>query len=304
MVTLFFLGSSKSYTSSTLILSILLFSFNPLIVNSISFQFERFDPNDDAILYHGDAFNSDGAIEFNKVNYLSRVGLITYTDQVHIWHKQSGKVSDFSSHFSFFIDTLNQSSGHYGQGLTFFMCPTNFEIPPNFNGGFLGLLNTTTSFSSNNQMIFVEFDSFSNDEWDPPYEHVGINNNSIESTMYTRWNASEHSGQIANVWVTYIAATKNFTVLWSYGNNTNNNSENSSLSLQIDLMEVLPEWVIIGFSASTSEYVERHNLQSWEFTSNLKVKIESTHFQLLVGLFSPFLFSVVGGIVVFYILRW
>lgn len=47
--------------------------------------------------------------------------------------------------------------------------------------------------------------------------------------------------------------------------------KNSSiLSYQIDLREVLPEWVMIGFSAGTGQSVESHTLHSWEFDSSLE----------------------------------
>ena len=151
--------------------------------------------------------------------------------------------------------------------MVFFLAPFGFQIPPNSDGGFLGLFNTTTSDSSRNQT--VEFDSYSNEEWDPPFEHVGINNNSISSVASARWNASLHSGDTADTWIIYNATTKNLTVFWSYEANPQGNS---SLSHIIDLTDVLPEWVTIGFSAATGINVERHTLLSWEFNSSLNIK--------------------------------
>ncbi|KAF3439165.1 hypothetical protein FNV43_RR17440 [Rhamnella rubrinervis] len=139
-------------------------------------------------------------------------------------------------------------------------------IPPNSAGGFLGLFNTTTSYSPQNQIVLVEFDSFYNSDWDPPGEHVGINNNSISSAVSTPWNASFHSRDTANVRITYNATSQNLSVSWSY-QNTSNAKERTSISYKINLMKVLPEWVTVGFSAATSHYVERHVLQSWEFSS-------------------------------------
>ena len=34
-------------------------------------------------------------------------------------------------------------------------------------------------------------------------------------------------------------------------------------------MDILPEWVDVGFSASTSQYTERNIIHSWEFSSTL-----------------------------------
>ncbi|KAF3440202.1 hypothetical protein FNV43_RR18483 [Rhamnella rubrinervis] len=152
-----------------------------------------------------------------------------------------------------------------------FLAPQGFQIPPNSAGGFLGLFNTTTSDSSQNQIVLVEFDSFSNPEWDPPIEHVGINSNSISSAVFTPWNVSLHSEDNIDVWIAYNSTTKNLSVHWTY-QTTSNSNENTSLSYQIDLKKVLPQWVTIGFSAATGQYVERHTLNSWEFTSTLDIK--------------------------------
>ncbi|PRQ48398.1 putative non-specific serine/threonine protein kinase [Rosa chinensis] len=67
--------------------------------------------------------------------------------------------------------------------IAFSLAPVGFQIPPNSAGGFLSLLNTTTSDFSWNKIVLVEFDSFVNTEWDPPYLHVGINKNSIASVL-------------------------------------------------------------------------------------------------------------------------
>ncbi|KAK3026849.1 LOW QUALITY PROTEIN: hypothetical protein RJ639_040750 [Escallonia herrerae] len=226
--------------------------------DSLYFQIPRFDPEGTSILYEGDAGPSVGAVEFNNVDYLCRVGQAIYAERVRLWDSASGKLSDFTTHFSFVIDTKPRS----------FSLPS---IPPNSAGGFLGLFNTTNSDSVRNQIIHIEFDSFPNPEWDPPFEHVGINKNSISSANYTTWNASFHSGDTADAWVTYNATTKNLSLHWTYQSNVQFH-ENSSLSYQVDLMEVLPEWVTVGFSAATGQNMERHTLQSWEFRSSLDIK--------------------------------
>nr|XP_043635071.1 L-type lectin-domain containing receptor kinase IX.1-like [Erigeron canadensis] len=263
------------------LLSVLPFS------ESVYFRITRFDTDATNILYSGDAVPSVGAIEFNKVNYLTRVGHAIYADTVPIWVRKTGKVTDFTTHFTFIIDTQAQSS--YGHGLAFFLAPVGFQIPPNSAGGFLGLFNTTYTDSSRNQMIVIEFDSFVNDDWDPPFEHVGINKNSIHSANYTAWNASLHSGDPADVWVSYNATTQFLNLSWSYGAG---NGTNTSLSYQVDLKEVLPEWVTVGFSAATGANVERHILQYWEFNSSLNVmkksKNNSKGWKLAVGLIVPF----------------
>ncbi|CAK7339757.1 unnamed protein product [Dovyalis caffra] len=243
----------------------------PLLVlpstNSIYFEISQFDETN--VNYQGDAVSSGGSIEFNMVNYINRVGWATYPERVRLWDSSSGKVSDFTSHFTFTIDTLG--APNYGHGLAFFLAPVGFEIPPNSAGGFLGLFNTTTMKPSQNQIVSVEFDSFPNPEWDPKVEHVGINNNSIASAVYTPWNASFHSEDTADAWITYNSTNRNLSVFWTY-KTTSNPQENSSLFYIIDLSKFLPEWVTVGFSAATGQNVEQHRLLSWEFNSTLNVK--------------------------------
>ncbi|EEF35159.1 kinase, putative [Ricinus communis] len=250
----------------------MLFFFLSLVpcAHSIHFIKNRFDSDATDIVYHGDAVPSVGVAELiNKLTYTCRVGSATYHQKVPIWDSSSGQLSDFSTHFSFIIDTRGLKQ--YGHGLAFFLAPVGFQIPLNSASGFLGLFNTSTVDSSQNQIVMVEFDSYPNEEWDPLVEHVGINNNSLASANYTHWNASYHSGDTANVWITYNSSTKNLSLLWTY-QNTSNPLEKTSLSYVIDLMKVLPEWVTVGFSAATGANGERHQLLSWEFNSTLDVK--------------------------------
>ncbi|GJT22099.1 L-type lectin-domain containing receptor kinase IX.1-like protein, partial [Tanacetum coccineum] len=183
-------------------------------------------------------------------------GQAQYTDAVPIWDSNTGKLSDFTTHFTFTIDTRNNSL--YGHGLVFFLAPVGFDIPPN------------------------------SAEWDPPFEHVGINNNSIGSANYTQWNATMHSGDPIDVWVLYNASTYILNVSWGYRLAENTSRENTSISYRVDLRDVLPEWVTIGFSATTGSNTERHVLHYWEFNSNfIPVKRDgntSKKMKLTVGL--------------------
>ncbi|XVE83114.1 hypothetical protein DITRI_Ditri16bG0061600 [Diplodiscus trichospermus] len=59
-----------------------------------------------------------------------------------------------------------------------------------------------------------------------------------------------HSKDTANVSIIYDSTYKKLSVFWSYFA-TSNPLEKSSLSFQVDLMKVLPERVMIDFSAAT-----------------------------------------------------
>ncbi|XP_020533786.2 L-type lectin-domain containing receptor kinase IX.1-like [Jatropha curcas] len=258
-------------TFGLLLLLVIVYS---LLSNSVYLKKSSFDPDVADILYHGDAASSSGVIELiNSHIYICRVGWATLAKRVPLWDSNSGQVSDFTTHFTFIIGTQGQSQSTYGDGLAFFLSAAGFEIPPNSAGGFLGLFNTSTiDDTSKNQIVMVEFDSFRNAEWDPQpvMGHVGINSKSLSSVVYTGWNASFHSGDTADVWISYSGSSKNLSVSWSH-KNTVNPQENSSLHCVIDLTKVLPEFVSIGFSAATGAIQESVQILSWEFNSTLEI---------------------------------
>ncbi|KAH1082567.1 hypothetical protein J1N35_022328 [Gossypium stocksii] len=283
------------------LLQLLSITFILPCVNSISFNIPRFDSGANNILYQGAARPNVGAVEFNSLTYVCQVGRIIFAESVPIWDSETREVTSFISHFSFIIDTQGKTSSDYSAGLAFFIAPVGSEIPPNSAGGFLGLFNTTTSDSSGNQVVLVEFDTFSN-EWDPEVEHVGININSISSVKYAPWNFSLYSEDTADAWISYNATTRNLSVTWSY----QNSSSQGSLSHQIDLTEILPETAIVGFSAATSHRIERHQLVSWEFNSSLEgkaIKEKNTNRnRIVIGVAVPLGVLVIGGCIGFEIL--
>ncbi|XP_021289795.1 L-type lectin-domain containing receptor kinase IX.1-like [Herrania umbratica] len=173
---------------------------------------------------------------------------------------------DFTVHFSFIITTQNDS--FYGNGLAFILAPAGYPMRPNSAGGVFGLLNSTArNGTSPDHIIMVEFDIL-NTDWDPPFERVGINNNSLSAVKKAPWNAGSNSGKLANVWTIYNASCKSLSVFWTYDDNPVFMG-NSSLSCQIDLKKNLPEWITIGFSVGTGECTEYNRTKSWDFTSNL-----------------------------------
>ncbi|KAK3024412.1 LOW QUALITY PROTEIN: hypothetical protein RJ639_043370 [Escallonia herrerae] len=91
-------------------------------------------------------------------------------------------------------------------------------------------------------------------EWNHPLGHVVINKNSISSANHTAWNASLHSGDTADAWITYNATIRNVAVFWNY--KANPELRISTISYLVDL----------------KENMERHMLHSWEFRSSLAIR--------------------------------
>ncbi|EEF29998.1 lectin 7 [Ricinus communis] len=241
---------------------------------SVSFTFKTFYPNIGGISFQGDAFTSSGVLQLtrNQVdnNLTYSAGRVSYIPPVQIWDSETGKLADFTSRFSFIAKDVKYDQTIYGDGLAFFLAPVDSEIPPKSVGGYLALLSPDTAVngSKQNQIVAVEFDSYQN-PWDPSFDHVGINVNSIISVANAPWKNDIFNGAIVNAWVNYDSNAKNLSVFVSDTQSPVFRGT-YSLSYTVDLREVLPEWVRIGFSAATGTAVETNSILSWDFYSSLQ----------------------------------
>ncbi|KAF8406122.1 hypothetical protein HHK36_008202 [Tetracentron sinense] len=220
--------------------------------------------------YSGHAYvdASDGVIQLTRnradVSLTYSIGRAVFAEEVQLWDSATGTVADFNTHFSFNVSMLYPPNG--GDGIAFFLTHNGSHIPANSSGGCLALFGNSSDFcSSGNAIVAVEFDTFE-DNWDPSDNHVGININSIRSVANLTWGRSMSNGSIVDAWITYNSSTQNLSVFLTYLDNPIF-SGNSRLSYQVDLTKVLPEWVTIGFSASTGRRFQIHNILSWEFNS-------------------------------------
>ncbi|KAF1858775.1 hypothetical protein Lal_00044809 [Lupinus albus] len=255
-----------------LILFLNLCSFPIIFVESLSFNITDFNNGVSAsnMAYEGDGQPINGSIELNKVSYLFRVGRAIYGQPLHLWDSSTKVVTDFTTSFTFIIDKVNDTS--YGDGFAFYMAPLGYQIPPNSAGGTFALFNATTNSNlPQNHVLAVEFDTFIGST-DPPMKHVGIDDNSLTSVAYGRFDIDINTGNPCHAIITYTSSTKNLIVSWFFNGKSSSNS--SSLSYNIDLMKILPEFVNIGFSASTGLSTERNVIQSWQFSSTLNSSVD------------------------------
>ncbi|BAT82460.1 hypothetical protein VIGAN_03247900 [Vigna angularis var. angularis] len=237
-------------------------------VESLNFNITNFNDPESAqnMAYIGDGKASNGSVELNIVDYLFRVGRALYAKPLHLWDQPSNVLTDFTTHFTFSIDRAK--NGTYADGFAFYIAPHGYPIPPNSGGGTFALFNTTSNtFNRHNHVLAVEFDTF-NGTIDPPMQHVGIDDNSLVSVTSGKFDIDKNLGKKCNVLITYTSSSKTLFVAWSF-NGTATSHSNSSLSYTIDLMEILPEWVDVGFSASTGEFTEHNVIYTWDFSSTL-----------------------------------
>jgi serine/threonine protein kinase len=198
------------------------------------------------------------------------VGRATHVSPMHLWDKASRNLTDFTTHFSFVIDSQNNSN--YGDGLVFFLAPNGSTILDDSEGGSMGLARLNQSLNTTvNHFVAVEFDIFSNRPYDPPGVHVGIDINSMQSVANVSWwgaNISIMEKRKNEARISYNSSSRNLNVLFT--GLKNNAIEWQSLSYNIDLRDYLPEWVTFGFSATTGLFAAMHTICTWDFNSTLE----------------------------------
>ena len=254
------------------------FSLLTPFTSALSFNFTSFSSADSNITYERSAFPENQVIQLTEDKLtLEAVGRATYYKPMHLWNKDSGNLTVFTTHFSFSIDSKNQSV--YGDGLAFFLAPLGSKIPMYTKGGStMGLARDDQAMNSvDNPFVAVEFDIYSNEYWDPPGEHVGIDINSMKSIADTSWygNIAIMEGKKNEAWIRYNSSSYNLSVVFTgfrYGVPIR-----QFLSANVDLSRYLPEWVTFGFSASTGLSSAIHTIYSWDFKSSWGIDNNTTN---------------------------
>ena len=125
--------------------------------SALSFNFTSFSNSNTNISYER-AYPEKQVIQITSSILTKRlVGQATYFESMHLWDKASRNLTDFTTHFSFVIDSLNQPV--YADGLAVFLAPSYSKIPIGANGSLLGLTTKDQALNStNNPFVAVEFD--------------------------------------------------------------------------------------------------------------------------------------------------
>ncbi|RAL46328.1 hypothetical protein DM860_015321 [Cuscuta australis] len=158
-----------------------------------------------------------------------------------------------------------------GHGLTFIIVPDEFTVGR--AGPWLGMLNDVCDDAY--RSVAVEFDTRMNPEFgDPSDNHVGINLGSIVSV--TAVNASEvgvflRDGSVHRAWISYDGPHRFIDI--RLGLDRNGYPSKPVYAGSLDLSPYLNEYMFVGFSASTGNHTQIHNVMSWNFTSNSQASL-------------------------------
>lgn len=118
---------------------------------------------------------------------------------------------------------------------------------------------------------------------DPFGDHVGIDVNSIKSTVTKPWNGSISDGQNNSARISYDSRSKNLSV--TFTTYVNGIQVMRYLDYIVDLNQYLPDRVIVGFSAATDIHLTAlYKIQSWSFNSTSLVKPKSSGKHAKIGL--------------------
>ncbi|CAM8901496.1 unnamed protein product [Rhodiola kirilowii] len=234
---------------------------------------------DNFLFGDGTDYNNNATIEAGSLVLTKMVtwttGRVTYNESVHLWDAASKSLADFSTHFSFVIDSFGKKP--YSDGLAFFLAPVGFPVPDLQEGSGLGIVTGRESYNATSfPFVAVEFDTFQNYIFrDLPGDHVGIDVGSMESVAKVRWKSGVLDGKPCEAWINYDAASKELSVVFTGFDN--NVTVLQSLNYTIDLRKILPEFVCLGFGAATGAGSELHSVQSWWFDSKLVALNETTN---------------------------
>ncbi|KAJ9552072.1 hypothetical protein OSB04_016117 [Centaurea solstitialis] len=248
----------------------LLFLLTPFVV-SISFNFTDLGqdnlPQD--IKLEGDASFTGEGIELTLLDVWS-AGRTSYIRELHLWDKASRELASFTTDFTFLTD--KKTAMYYGEGLTFFLAENNSEI---INGASMGLPIDGQSNVKKHPFVAVEFDSYGSNDWDTDSnnaflnDHVGIDINSLRSVKVRKWVSDILHGEFCKASITYDSDSQKLGVSFNCFHNHTVASHQDGLEYTIDLRDVLPEWVIFGFSAATGrDTFQKNNIKSWAFSSS------------------------------------
>nr|BAB72258.1 alpha-amylase inhibiotr AI-Pa1L [Phaseolus acutifolius]BAE16274.1 alpha-amylase inhibitor [Phaseolus acutifolius] len=234
--------------------------------NDISFNFDRF--NETNLILQGNAtVSSSGPLLLTNVKSNGEptedsMGRAFFSAPIKIWDSRTGKVANFSTHFTFRIRANNEPNSAYG--LAFALVPVGSE--PKSKGRYLGLFEKPY-VDPEAQTVAVVLGTLVSNTY-PKDRHIGIHVNSIDSINTTRWDFFSETD--AEVHISYDSSTKLLAVSLYYPSRASRLTY--IVSARVELEKVLPEWVSVGFSAtsgSSEESSETHDVLYWSFSSHL-----------------------------------
>ncbi|KAK4277667.1 hypothetical protein QN277_015628 [Acacia crassicarpa] len=202
-----------------------------------------------------------------------------YAFPIRLLDPETQTPASFQTTFSFqFINHSNSQqnnddSSYGGSGFTFIIVPDEFTVGR--SGPWLAMLNDACQ--DNYKAVAIEFDTRMNPEFgDPNDNHIGINLGTILSSKTI--NVSDvgvnlKDGFVHRAWITYDGPGKRMDIRLGSANQEDYYPSKPIFSESVDLSPFLNEYMFVGFSASTGNHTQIHNILSWNFTSTSQASL-------------------------------
>ncbi|XP_038975427.1 L-type lectin-domain containing receptor kinase SIT2-like [Phoenix dactylifera] len=191
----------------------------------------------------------------------------------------TGKALSFSTSFIFAM--IPKYEDLFGHGIAFVLAQSadlSYALPSQF----LGLFNSSNSYSSN-QIVAIEFDSNLNPEFnDIDNNHVGIDVNSpksissLHAAYYTNddgggfKNLSLVSGKPIQAWIEYSHLDGLLNVTLAPIDVAKPGVPR--LSSNVNLSSLISDSMYVGFSSSVGPFITSHYILGWSFKLNGRAK--------------------------------
>ncbi|OWM78971.1 probable L-type lectin-domain containing receptor kinase S.5 [Punica granatum] len=227
----------------------------------------------------------------------NRSGRIYYEKPLKLWGRRKGGSRAVASFDTTFVLNISPQTDPGGDGLAFILAGDT-TLPTNSSGKWLGIVNSSTNGSPQNQIVAIEFDTLKSHDEDIDSNHVGLDVNSIYSVKQVALDSYGVSLSAA----TDITATirydgANISVFVHLSNDTGESTKSPILTMLIDLSSYLPKNVFVGFSASTSNATELNCVKSWAFEGSDIVEHQNLKWLWIV--ISVMVVIVIVGVVAF-----
>ncbi|CAL9056389.1 unnamed protein product [Musa banksii] len=213
------------------------------------FSFPSFTATDLISLSGGSAI-SNGSLQLSDGRVVRNAGGAYYAQPIQLWRHTTNETTDFATYFEFVISFPGVSSNSSsGGGFAFFLAPADSLDYQNLTGSLFSLSNDTTT---NKRLLAVEFDSFR----DQNSSSNGTAGNNDTLAAQVSYNATSKA---------LFVSVKNLHV-------SSSNSSSLDLTQKVDMRQVLPEKVLVGFSVTNGSKVVVQKITKWNFSSTLEAE--------------------------------
>lgn len=243
------------------------------------FPFSSFNEKTDQDTFHFTQYSSidNGALQLTPDtenedhSFFNKSGRIMYHRSFRLWssdNEDGDGVASFNS--TFLMNIYREKNWTAGEGFAFLIA-SDWDIPEQSYGEWLGLTNISTDGNTANHMVAIEFDT-RKQYFDPDDNHIGLNINSVKSSKTVSLKPlgieiSPEVGTNYSVWVQYNGSSKVIEVYMAKHIRTNPPArpETPLLRETINLKDYLKQDSYFGFSGSTgSTAIQLNCVLEWD----------------------------------------